>query len=200
MKEFDLAYGNCNRILSAVNKLEAALLFRYAKMTPDDLPIVEIGSDKGFSTVLLAQTGKKVIAIDPHAVAEYKDPETGLSGAHDANDYKQFKANTAKYANIEHIRKFSTDVKPFGPIGFMFIDGNHADPHPQEDYNHFKAELTEGAFVGWHDYGLFPGVKRAIDKLIDAGEVELVEVVETMAITKNLIKPKKKAESKKKDK
>jgi hypothetical protein len=185
---FEDAYAKCSHILSAVDKFEAALLYRYACMCPENGNILEVGSDKGFSTVLLAQTGRQVVAVDPHAVAEYKDPETGQSGAHGPEDYIQFQANTADYSNITHIREYSTKINApqcgILPIGFMFIDGNHAWPHPRQDYQHFMEWLKPDAYTAWHDYQLFPGVARAIEQLIQEGKIEFVEHVNTMAITR----------------
>jgi predicted O-methyltransferase YrrM len=185
---FEEAYEQCKHIVSAVSEHEAARLYRYAHLCPDNLPILEIGSDKGFSTVLLAQTGRQVIAVDFHRNAIYTDPETGARGGHDEDDYRQFIVNKKPYKNIRYIRKKSTDVKLsiIGPIGFLFIDANHAWPHPKKDFLHFAPMLKPDTFVAWHDCKIFPSVDRSINQLIEEGKIEKVDEIGILAITKVL--------------
>ncbi|MCK5609584.1 class I SAM-dependent methyltransferase [Candidatus Pacearchaeota archaeon] len=183
-KNFLEAYELCKNILSAVNYPEAELLYEYALLCPDEKMIIEVGSDKGFSTVLLAQTSMTVIAIDPHIVAEYSDPESGLSGAHTAVDYEDFKKNVEPYGNITHIKDFSENVTPMHPVGFMFIDANHSWPHPKNDFLQFESGLLPGSYVAWHDYISFPGVTRAIEQLIQEGKLEMVKYISTLCITR----------------
>jgi hypothetical protein len=184
-KEFREAYALASHIVTAVNAQEAKLLYEYALTCPDENMILEVGSDKGFSTVLLAQTGRTVIAVDPHLAAEYYDSESGLGGSHSPVDYEQFKLNTEPYGNITHIKDFSENVEPMYPIGFMFIDANHAWPHPKKDFLHFEKGLIPGTYVAWHDYGTFPGVTRSIDQLINEKKLEVeVKQAGTMVITR----------------
>lgn len=186
-KEFPEAHVIANHIVTAVTFEEAQLLYKYALECPDEMMILEVGSDKGFSTVLLAQTGRTVIAVDPHTVAKYHDPESGLSGEHFPEDYEQFKKNVEDYGNINHIKDFSENVGVMHPIGFMFIDANHAWPHPKNDFLHFESGLIPGAYVAWHDYNTFPGVTRSIEQLIEEGKLvsELgITLTGTLAITR----------------
>lgn len=183
-KIFENAYAKCCHIISAVTFPQAALLYKYALECPDEKMILQVGSDKGFSTVLLAQTDRTVIAVDPHIVAEYSDPESGLSGKHTPADYEDFKINTEPYGNITHIKDFSENVEPMHPIGFMFIDANHAWPHPKNDFLHFEEGIIPGSYIAWHDYITFPGVTRSIEQLIEEGKLEMVEHLDTLCITR----------------
>lgn len=181
---FENAHAKCANILTAINFAEAALLYKYALECPDEKMILEVGSDKGFSTVLLAQTDRTIIAVDPHVAVEYFDPESGLGGKHTDDDLKQFEKNTEDYGNITHIMDYSENVSPMRPVGFMFIDANHAWPHPKKDFLHFEEGIIPGSYVAWHDYISFPGVTRSIEQLIEEGKLEMVEHIHTLCITR----------------
>lgn len=181
---FENAHSKCANILTAINSAEAALLYKYALECPDEKMILEVGSDKGFSTVLLAQTDRTIIAVDPHDAVTYHDPESGLSGEHTLQDYEAFKNNVEPYGNIVHIKDYSENVSSMLPVGFMFIDANHSWPHPKNDFLHFEEGIIPGSYVAWHDYISFPGVTRSIEQLIEEGKLEMVEYIHTLCITK----------------
>ena len=181
---FPNAHSLCKHIITAVVPNEALLLYTYASKCHGELTILEVGSDKGYSTVLLAQTGLPVIAVDPHIVGQFFDEESGIRFEYRDEDHESFKYNTKPYENITHIREFSEKVKLNHFVGFMFIDANHSWPHPKNDFLHFEESLLPGSYVAWHDYILFPGVTRSIDQLIEEGRLEMIEHVGTLCITR----------------
>jgi hypothetical protein len=57
----------------------------------------------------------------------------------------------------------------FGPIDFLFIDGDHSYAGCKGDMDHWIPFVKSGGIVAWHDYeGVhWPEVKRAVDELVD---------------------------------
>jgi hypothetical protein len=181
MKEysFEEAWSKCSVITSAVELYEAKLLFEYAKKTPDESVILEIGSHWGRSTVLLAHCARTVNNIDPLI------PAGGNTTAIYEGDDEILEKNIAPYSNIHWTKKYSDDVaEPMTPVGFIFIDGNHAYPQPKNDLLNFIDYCLPGIYQAWHDYGLFDGVTQSIEELKTEGIIEIIDSCGTMVITR----------------
>jgi hypothetical protein len=70
----------------------------------------------------------------------------------------------------------TTDLsKLSGTVDFVFIDGGH-DYDVARSVANRALQLTAGrdALIIWHDYGVFPGVTRAVDELSVAGRRYLI--------------------------
>ena len=136
---------------------EARFLGVLAACTPADGAIVEIGSFKGKSTVVLASVAAHyglgpVVAIDPHTAPSSTDPDLppGVSS------FDEFVAglratNLEKHAEAH--RTFSREVaKGWNrPIRLLWIDGEHTYKGAKEDFDLFSPFLTNGAVVALHD-------------------------------------------------
>lgn len=128
-----------------------------AACTPATGAIVEIGSFKGKSTVLLATIAKKyglgpVVAIDPHQGLSYLGPEAPQQSP----TFDEFLGNVRSaglQANVEVQRAYSRDVaKTWSrPIRLLWIDGDHSYKGCQEDFDLFSPFLADGAVVAFHD-------------------------------------------------
>ena len=128
-----------------------------AVLTPATGVIVEIGSFKGKSTVLLATMAKKyelgpVVAIDPHQRLSYLGPEAPQQSP----TFDEFLSNVRSAgldANVEVQRAFSRDVaKTWSrPIRLLWIDGDHSYKGCKEDFDLFSPFLADGAVVAFHD-------------------------------------------------
>lgn len=128
-----------------------------AACTPAKGAIVEIGSFKGKSTVLLATMAKKyglgsVVAIDPHQGLSYLGPDAPQQSP----TFEEFLGNVRSAgldANVEVQRAFSRDVaKTWGrPIRLLWIDGDHSYKGCKEDFDLFSPFLADGAVVAFHD-------------------------------------------------
>lgn len=125
--------------------------------------IIEVGSYQGRSTVAMAaNTDANVWAID-----RWNGPATPQSTTNvDDSDYNIFLSNTEDLC-ITPIRKTSLEAAKDVPwrAEMIFIDGSH-------DYESVKADILawrqhvgpDGLLCG-HDYGIWPGVKQAVDEL-----------------------------------
>lgn len=128
-----------------------------AACTPANGAIVEIGSFKGKSTVLLATMAKKyglgpVVAIDPHQGLSYLGPDAPQQSP----TFEEFLGNVRSAgldANVEVQRAFSRDVaKTWSrPIRLLWIDGDHSYKGCKEDFDLFSPFLADGAVVAFHD-------------------------------------------------
>ena len=119
--------------------------------------ILEIGSFKGKSTVILAKSAalsgtSKVHAVDPMTAPSETDPD--LRG--DASSLADFQKNIEQHEvseNIEFYQTFSFELaKTWNkPLRLLWIDGDHTYKGTKLDFEGFAPHLTDGAIVAIHD-------------------------------------------------
>jgi predicted O-methyltransferase YrrM len=119
-----------------------------------DKTMIEIGSFVGESTVLFAQSFKKVIAIDPFE-ADY-DPQDPTSYLFEFdNVYQTYLDRITVYSNIETIVDTSDNaVKELvgKEFDFIYIDGLHTYEGVKNDIKNFLPLVKKGGVIGGHDY------------------------------------------------
>jgi predicted O-methyltransferase YrrM len=165
----DRAWSTAAGLPGFLTEAEARFLGLAAACTPAAGAIVEIGSFKGKSTVVLATIARHyglgpVVAIDPHTFA---NPELAAHRAtHGASSFEDFLSNlnSAGVADtVEIHRAHSTDIAPAfaRPIRFLWIDGNHTWAGAKADFDGFLPHLAPGGVVAFHDaLHLFSGPIR----------------------------------------
>jgi MMP 1-O-methyltransferase len=138
---------------------EARLLGTIAACVRCDGAIVEIGSFKGKSTVMLATVAKHyglgpVVAIDPHNFnsAELQEHRTNP----DSSSYEEFLRNletAGVFDYVEPHRAFSGTIASGWnrPIRFLWIDGDHSYPGAKTDFEGFSPYVTPHGIVAFHD-------------------------------------------------
>lgn len=139
-----------------------------------DKTMIEIGSFVGESTVLFAQSFKKVIAIDPF-LPDY-DPADTTSHMFDFNNvYQTYLQRTGAYQNIETIVSTSDAAVDFlkGPkYDFVYIDGLHTYEGVRNDIINYLPLVKDGGAIGGHDYTTeqehLVGVFKAVNELFGA--------------------------------
>jgi len=119
--------------------------------------ILEIGSFKGKSTIILAKSAalagdEKIHAVDPMTAPSETDPD--LRG--EASSFTDFQKNieTRNVAeNVEFHQTFSYELARDwnAPIRLLWIDGDHTYAGTKLDFEGFAAHLTDGAIVAIHD-------------------------------------------------
>lgn len=116
--------------------------------------MIEIGSFVGESTVMFAQSFKKVIAVDPFQ-ADY-DPADPTSYLFEfKNVYQTYLDRTGAYKNIETI--VSTSDEAASKLGglkydFVYIDGLHTYDGVKNDIQNYLPLVKDGGVIGGHDY------------------------------------------------
>ena len=138
---------------------EARFLGMMAACAPREGVIVEIGSFKGKSAVMLGKLAEHygfgpIVAIDPHnfnnaELAEHR-------AAPGATSYDEFLRNieaAGVSSYIEVHRAFSTDVaKTWNrAIRMLWIDGDHSYAGAKADFDGFVPHVVPGGFVALHD-------------------------------------------------
>lgn len=120
--------------------------------------ILEIGSYRGVSTIMLAKgSNQKVIAVDPFiAHGEINDNLNNF-----LNNIKKYGVND----QIDLRQSFSKDVSIPGVISLLLIDGDHTYEGVKHDYLKFAPLVKQGGYIIMHDFHL-PGIKKFFDEEI----------------------------------
>lgn len=164
---------------------EGELLFRLAAACPPGLPIVEIGSWKGKSTVWLASgvadpSATQVFAIDPHQQS-FEDP--------DARTLDDLKANLARAAiddAVVPIVSAAHEVAAtFGKQpGVVFVDGSHFEEAVRTDLDDWLPKLVDGGVIALHDVlnHRYTGPRRALRVMLwGSTQITGVQFVDSIA-------------------
>ncbi|MFB7051770.1 class I SAM-dependent methyltransferase [Streptomyces vinaceus] len=134
------------------------------------LPLLEVGTYCGRSTILLAdaarEAGVAAITVDHHRGSEEQqpgweyhdptvvDPEVGLM-----DTLPTFRRTLHKAGLEDHViaivgRSPQVAAAWGGKLGFVFIDGGHTDEHAVGDYEGWAPHVAEGGTLAIHD--VFP--------------------------------------------
>jgi predicted O-methyltransferase YrrM len=149
---------------------QAATLLDAARRCPPGGRIVEIGSFRGRSTIVLASgapPGAEVVAIDPHAGNDRGPGE--LEGYADAadEDHAVFHANldaAGVSERVRHVRAASAAALDAvdGPVDVLYVDGAHRYRPAVEDLRSWGARVADGGTLLIHDSFSSIGVTAAI--------------------------------------
>ncbi|PKW07516.1 Predicted O-methyltransferase YrrM [Streptomyces sp. 1222.5] len=134
------------------------------------LPLLEVGTYCGRSTVLLADAarsaGVTALTVDHHRGSEeqqpgwdYHDPETvdpeiGLMDTLPAFRRTLFRAGLENHVVALVGRSPQIAAIWNSPLGFVFVDGGHTDEHATADYEGWTPHVAEGGLLVIHD--VFP--------------------------------------------
>jgi predicted O-methyltransferase YrrM len=129
--------------------------------------VVEIGSFRGRSTVVLALAAGTVVAIDPHAGSDRGPQEIAAEASRGDADHEAFEANLARAGvadRVRHVRKFSdaahADVA--GPLSLLYVDGAHRFGPARADLVGWGGRVAPGGTMLVHDAFSSVGVTLAL--------------------------------------
>jgi hypothetical protein len=145
-------------------------LFRAASCTRPGDQVVEIGSFRGRSTVVLAYGAPDavpVVAIDPHAGNDRGPQELDGFATEAQGDHERFNANLERAGvrhRVRHVRAFSNDAhgQVEGAIAVLYIDGAHRYAPARADIRDWGARVAPGGTMLIHDSFSSVGVTLAI--------------------------------------
>jgi predicted O-methyltransferase YrrM len=149
---------------------QAERLYAAAAGTRAGEQIVEIGSFRGRSTIVLAGAapdGVAVVAIDPHAGNDRGPQEIEGFAAEASEDNVVFNANldaAGVSARVRHVRAFSAAAHAAvqGGIDVLYIDGAHRYAPARADIRDWGARVVPGGTLLIHDSFSSVGVTLAI--------------------------------------
>jgi predicted O-methyltransferase YrrM len=137
----------------------------------DGVDVLEIGSAYGYSTVVLAQRARSVVAVDPHGALNSLETLRANLSAYNVSDKVLVWIGRSEVAMSElHAsgRRFE----------MVWIDGDHEAPAVEQDVTWGLKLLKLGGVLACHDYGedTCPGVKVAIDAML-GGPGDLIDTL-----------------------
>lgn len=160
-----------------------------AVLETDYRAVVEIGSYKGRSTVLLAKTleaiapGGRLYAIDPH-----DGNVPGFDNHPPTWEEWQRTIEAHGCVNVEPMRMTAIDAsyRIADSLTLAFIDGLHDYDSIVRDYEAVEPLMVSGSIVAFHDYGnpQFPDVQRAVDALAENAPLTWIGRYDTLAVLK----------------
>ncbi|MFV0136283.1 class I SAM-dependent methyltransferase [Streptomyces sp. HMX87] len=134
------------------------------------LPLLEVGTYCGRSTVLLAdaarRSGVTALTVDHHRGSEeqqpgweYHDPETVDPEVGLMDTLPAFRRTLHRAGLEDHVvalvGRSPQVARVWGtPLGLVFVDGGHTDEHASADYEGWVPHLAEGGLLAIHD--VFP--------------------------------------------
>lgn len=167
-----------------VNRAELAVLALAAAHAAPGSELIEIGTFDGRTTLNLAlnsPAAASIVTLDlpagertAYAIEEAERPladkpvsgerihtcRPGLRAC--ASRIRQVFGDSARYDWSPHLGRAGI---VFGRAGVVFVDGSHAYEYAQKDSESAFRLVRPGGMVLWHDYGVWPGVTRALEEL-----------------------------------
>ena len=150
---------------------QARRLWDAARAVRAPARIVEIGSFRGRSTIVLARgaaAGVEVVAIDPHAGTDRGPRQITGPAAEGQADHRAFIANLRRGAvedRVRHVREFSQRAAALesvdGPVDLLYVDGAHGYRAAQADIESWGGRVAEGGTMLVHDAFSSVGVTLA---------------------------------------
>jgi hypothetical protein len=129
--------------------------------------VVEIGSFRGRSAIVLAGAGVDVVGIDPHAGSDRGPQEIAADADRGAADAAAFAENLARAGvadRVRHVRAFSSDALGLvpGAVDVLFVDGAHRFGPARADVVRWGARVPPGGRMLVHDAWSSIGVTLAL--------------------------------------
>jgi hypothetical protein len=149
---------------------QARRLWDAARSLRASAQIVEIGSFRGRSTIVLALAapdGVQVVAIDPHLGGDRGPRELEARPELGEADHEAFCANLQRAGvagHVRHVRRFSQDAlgAVAGEIQLLYVDGAHRFVPARADLRRWGARVPVGGRLLVHDSFSSVGVTLAL--------------------------------------
>ncbi len=170
MTGFRRIWPTANAVDGWLTEAQAEVLYEAARSCPPRGRIVEIGSFRGRSTIVLAAaapSSAEIVAVDPHAGTDRGPRE--ISGFEDAarEDRERFEENLAAAGVRERVRHLSLTSDDAldavrGSVDVLFVDGAHRYRTARADLRRWGDRVAPGGTMLVHDGFSSVGVTAAI--------------------------------------
>lgn len=170
---------------------EAKYLYSLACYGPGTGALVEIGSWKGKSTVVLAAGSKaarreKVYAIDPHRGG----PDQEGLGYKNIDTEGEFRENI-RTAGVDDyvvpmVMRSSDAVQTWqDPIRLLWIDGDHDYGAVKNDFILWEPHVIDGGVVAFHDTYAWEGPRKVVEEyILPSNRFSILGFVDTITAAK----------------
>ena len=156
---------------------QASRLWELARVVTPDGTIVEIGSYRGRSAILLAQAAPlraTIVAVDPHAGNDRGPRQFRGTSEEGEEDFIAFRLNVEAAGvadRITHVRERSGDAHAAvdGEVDLLYVDGSHRYRDARDDISGWGRRVAQGGIVLIHDSFSSVGVTLALLRLLAFG-------------------------------
>ena len=167
---FEAVWGPAGKVEGWLTTEQGLRLFDAARALGPGATIVEIGSFRGRSTIVLALSAPddaEVVAIDPHGGGDRGPGEIDPDAARGDADHAAFTANLAGAGaapRVRHVRKLSADAlgDVSGDVDLLFVDGAHRLGPARADIVQWGNRVSDGCTMLVHDAFSSVGVTLAL--------------------------------------
>lgn len=169
LRSFDAAFALARPVEGWLTEAQAQRLWDSALTVPAGGLIVEIGSFRGRSAIVMASAladGARLVAIDPHAGGDRGPQEIEAETERGEEDNRRFRANVEAAGvaeRVEHVRLMSSDAHGSveGVIDVLYVDGAHRFGPARDDIARWGGRVREGGTMLVHDSFSAVGVTLA---------------------------------------
>jgi hypothetical protein len=176
VSDFDSALAAVSGVEGWMSDGQARRLWDRASAVPAGGRIVEIGSFRGRSTVVLALAarGAEVVAIDPHAGNDRGPQEIEGFENEAEDDNRAFRENLRRAGvteRVRHVRLPSQEAlgSVSGEVDLLYVDGAHRYGPASDDIARWGARVRPGGTMLVHDSFSSVGVTLALMRLVFLG-------------------------------
>ena len=174
---FEQALGAANEVEGWLTDAQARRLWERASEVPPDGRVVEIGSFRGRSTIILALAvpdGAEVVAIDPHTGTDRGPQQWVTSEALGEGDRRAFARNLERAGvsdRVRYVRRRSQEALEAvqRPIDLLYVDGAHRYRPVRDDLAGWGDRVRSGGSLLVHDAFSSIGVTLALLRLMVFG-------------------------------
>jgi hypothetical protein len=174
---FDAALAAADGVEGWLSDGQARRLWDCASAVPPGGRVVEIGSFRGRSAIVLARAvsgAAEVVAIDPHAGNDRGPQEIHGSLDQGEADHRAFLANLSQAGvagSVRHVRRRSQEAlgSVAGEIDLLYVDGAHRVRPAIDDIARWGARVRPGGRMLVHDSFSSVGVTLALLRLLVFG-------------------------------
>jgi predicted O-methyltransferase YrrM len=171
---FEAALAAVDGVEGWMTDAQARRLFEAGTRVPPGGRIVEIGSFRGRSTIILslaAPTGAEVVAVDPHGGGDRGPQEITPDALRGEEDFRTFHDNLRRAGvegRVHHVRLPSEEAldEVRSPYDLLYVDGAHRYAPARDDIARYGAHVREGGTLLIHDSFSANGVMLAQLRLL----------------------------------
>jgi predicted O-methyltransferase YrrM len=173
-RDFEAALAAIDGVEGWLSGDQARRLWEAATLVRSPGRVVEIGSFRGRSTIILrraAADGVELVAIDPHGGGDRGPQEITPHAARGDEDHRAFRANlerTGVAPEVRHVRRMSQDALHAveGSVDLLYVDGAHRYGPARADIDGWGARVRPGGTMLVHDAYNAVGVMLAQLRLL----------------------------------